>query len=72
MAVFEYTRPVAGTRGLVGQISALFFDAVASIVSWNDARVTRNSLSGLSNRELDDLGLVRGDIEDIAQGAFRR
>lgn len=72
MAVFEYTRPIAGTRGLMGQISALFSDAAATIFSWNDARVTRKSLSGLSNRELDDLGLVRGDIEDIAQGAYRR
>ena len=35
---------------------------------WNDARVTRKALSKLSNRELDDLGLCRGDIEDIAQG----
>ncbi|MFT5062608.1 MAG: hypothetical protein ACI9AX_002944 [Polaromonas sp.] len=72
MAVFEYIRPAAGTRGLMGQISALFSDAVSTLISWNDARVTRNSLSGLSNRELDDLGLVRGDIEDIAQGAYRR
>jgi len=37
-------------------------------VSWNDARVTRNSLSRLSDRELADLGLVRSDIENIAAG----
>ncbi len=35
---------------------------IASVVSWNDARMTRNSLSKLTTRELDDIGLVRGDI----------
>jgi uncharacterized protein YjiS (DUF1127 family) len=47
-------------------------DLVGRIASWNDARVTRKSLSALSDRELDDLGLVRGDIEDIARGIFTR
>jgi len=39
--------------------------------AWNDARVTRNALEALSDRELDDLGLNRGDIETIASGAYR-
>lgn len=47
--------------GLVGRLAA-----------WNDARVTRASLSKLSDRELDDLGLCRGDIDDIAEGSYRR
>ncbi|MFT6933214.1 MAG: hypothetical protein ACJAXT_001920 [Paracoccaceae bacterium] len=50
--------------------------AIARIVgrfaAWNDARVTRDSLQRLSARELEDLGLVRGDIDSIAQGTFRR
>lgn len=41
---------------------------VASIAVWNDARITRKALSKLSDRELDDLGLCRGDIDDIAHG----
>lgn len=45
---------------------------VAQIAIWNDARVTRKALSTLSNRELDDLGLCRGDIDDIANGRFSR
>jgi uncharacterized protein YjiS (DUF1127 family) len=32
---------------------------------WNDARVTRKALSTLSDRELDDIGLCRGDIDHI-------
>lgn len=41
---------------------------VGNITAWNDARVTRKALSKLSDRELDDLGLVRGDIDLIAEG----
>ncbi|WP_439649894.1 DUF1127 domain-containing protein [Gymnodinialimonas hymeniacidonis] len=47
-------------------------DLVAKVAAWNDARVTRKALSALSNRELDDLGLNRGDIEDIASGRHVR
>lgn len=47
-------------------ISGLFSAFVAAIVAWNDARVTRNALSRLSDRELDDIGLSRGDIDRIA------
>jgi uncharacterized protein YjiS (DUF1127 family) len=45
---------------------------VGRFAAWNDARVTRDSLQRLSARELEDLGLVRGDIDSIAQGTFRR
>ena len=34
---------------------------------WNDVRRTRAVLSKLSDRELTDIGLCRGDIEDIVQ-----
>jgi len=47
-------------------------DLVGTIAAWNDARVTRKGLSQLSDRELDDLGLVRGDIDDIAEGSYFR
>ena len=41
--------------------------AIASVSAWNDARVSRTALSKLSNRELDDIGLCRGDIEMIGR-----
>lgn len=41
---------------------------ISAVIAWNDARVTRKSLAGLSDRELDDIGLHRGDIEAIATG----
>ena len=39
----------------------------SELANWNDARVTRNALSQLSARELNDIGLVRGDIDRISR-----
>lgn len=40
-----------------------------AVAHWNDARRTRDALSALSMRELDDIGLTRGDIDAIARKA---
>jgi uncharacterized protein YjiS (DUF1127 family) len=37
-----------------------------ALLSWRDRRATRNALARLSDRELDDIGLSRGDIDRIA------
>ena len=42
-------------------------DFVANFATWNDARVTRNALGKLSDRELDDIGLCRGEVEMIGR-----
>ena len=43
-----------------------FFSGIHMTLStWNDARVTRNLLGKLSDRELDDIGLCRGDIDRL-------
>ncbi len=63
MAAIEITRVSNGRTGRVGTLLASAFGAVAA---WNDARVTRNSLSKLSDRELEDIGLIRGDIDVVA------
>ncbi len=64
MASFDTTRPVAGLSA--GKISSFFVKIIGAVAAWNDARITRNSLSKLSARELDDIGLTYGDIENIA------
>jgi uncharacterized protein YjiS (DUF1127 family) len=64
MSAFETTHAKTGFSPL-NLVHALG----ASIASWNDARVTRNALAKLSDRELDDIGLCRGDIEFIASRA---
>jgi uncharacterized protein YjiS (DUF1127 family) len=63
MAVIDSTRPLNASAGFGG-----FFARVLGAVSaWNERRTTRNALSQLSDRELDDIGLVRGDIDAIAR-----
>jgi uncharacterized protein YjiS (DUF1127 family) len=39
--------------------------AVMSVVKWNQARKTKNVLSKLTARELADIGLTRGDINNV-------
>ena len=72
MAMF-YTQPTNyATASTVNRVFSYLGDIVASVVSWNDARVTRNALSTLTDRELDDIGLTRGDIESVALNHFIR
>jgi uncharacterized protein YjiS (DUF1127 family) len=69
MASFDTTRPVAGQSA--GKISGFFMNMFSAVAAWNDARITRNSLSKLTARELDDIGLTYGDIEEIATRTAR-
>lgn len=65
MAAIDNTRaPLAVNGQFGGFISTL----MGSFVAWNDARVTRNALAQLSDRELSDIGLDRGDIDVVARG----
>nr|WP_170613332.1 DUF1127 domain-containing protein [uncultured Ruegeria sp.] len=68
MAALDTTRTATGSFGLVGRIGETFAAVVNAVVEWNDARVTRNALSGLTDRELEDIGLCRGDIDVVAEG----
>ena len=63
MSTMELNRSVA-----VGGVSNVVANFFSMLSTWNDARVTRRELSRLSDRELDDIGLCRGDIERIARG----
>lgn len=69
MALFETTRSTDGL-GLGGHRANVFAAAFAALAQWNDARVTRKALAALSDHELDDIGLCRGDIDDVATNRF--
>ena len=71
MAAIETTRTPYGTLDLVARISAMLTSLAGSISYWNDVRLTRNTLVSLTDRELDDIGLTRGDIDDVASKAGR-
>jgi len=55
------TNRVLGRAGHTGTFSKL----IDAVVAWNDARVTRNALAKLSDRELSDIGLTRYDAEHM-------
>lgn len=44
----------------------IFAQMVSSITAWNQTRRTRDALNKLSDYELEDIGLTRGDIEAVA------
>ena len=66
MAVIDTFRTAAPARR--GLLARHWADIVSAVSDWNDARLTRKALSGLTARELDDIGLTRDDIERIAGG----
>ncbi len=67
MAATETTRPAPfGAISIFRAVQAVS-GLLAAISTWNDARVTRKALSKLSDRELDDIGLCRGDIEALTR-----
>lgn len=65
MAAYQTTRTAPLGAITTYRAIHLVSSAFASVVAWNDARVTRNALGKLSDRELDDIGLCRGDIQAI-------
>lgn len=72
MAAFDTTRTAYGSSTVVSSITSFIGGIFASVVAWNDARITRNALSGLTDRELEDIGLIRGDIDSVAQTTLIR
>ncbi|WP_158968883.1 DUF1127 domain-containing protein [Chachezhania sediminis] len=67
MAAFDTTR-TAHRVGLIGRVGHMFTTLRGAYASWVDARTTRDALSRLSDQELADIGLLRGDIDSIANG----
>lgn len=66
MSTFSTNRTAVGFS-----FAAAISRFVNTLTVWNDARITRKSLSKLSSRELDDIGLNRGDIDMIATRSAR-
>ena len=69
MASFDTSRTASALSA--GNVASFFTNMFSAVAGWNDARITRNSLSKLSARELDDIGLSYGDIEAVATRIVR-
>lgn len=67
MAAYEPSAAApVGAISIIRSVSGLG-GIVAAIAAWNDARMTRKALGRLSDRELDDIGLCRGDVEMLGR-----
>jgi len=53
-------------------LAAMEQDITAPLRAWNRARLTERQLNELSDRQLLDIGVVRGDIADLAQEVARK
>jgi uncharacterized protein YjiS (DUF1127 family) len=67
MAAYETSRTAPFGAIAIFRFVQYLNDKFAAFAAWNDARVTRKALTKLSDRELDDIGLCRGDIEAIGR-----
>lgn len=65
MAAFDTTRPMTAAPGFAGGLVKRVADLFGTIAAWNDTRITRQSLSKLSSRELDDIGLSLADVDEM-------
>lgn len=65
MATIDTHRTHANDRVFGSNIGSAITAIVGRIAAWNDARVTRRALDKLTDRELDDIGLSRADIDAI-------
>ncbi len=67
MAAFDTPRTVSDSAILFGRVGAFICTVIGAVTAWNDARITRKALSALTDRELEDIGLIRGEIDLIAE-----
>ena len=67
MATYATSRTVPFGAITVFRMVQSVSTVAASFQTWNAARITRKALSRLSNHELDDIGLCRGEIDLIGR-----
>lgn len=68
MAAIEFTRSASSGQLVGGRIINALNKTYATYVAWKAAEATRKELSQLSDHELADIGLCRGDIDNVARG----
>lgn len=70
MAAMDLIRPATPGLSVGGRITSKLQNVGTRFVAWREARQTAAQLYRLSDRELDDVGLSRGDIEKVARGSL--
>ena len=72
MASIAFDSRITGSAPTVRTILSGLMALPRMLRQWEMKRQTRNSLSILSDKQLDDIGLVRGDIDAMSYGSLRR
>ncbi len=67
MAAYVTSAPAPMGAATVYRMVQSVSHVAANVQAWNAGRMTRKALHKLSARELDDIGLCRGDIELIGR-----
>jgi len=65
MTTFDTATTGARRVSVVDRIGHAVASLAAAYTDWKDQRATRAALSALSNRELDDIGLCRADLDTL-------
>ncbi|WP_240789433.1 DUF1127 domain-containing protein [Pseudooceanicola onchidii] len=60
------TNTQSGFAVAFGQFGRLVSNVHLAVRDWNDRRITRKLLGGLSDRELADIGLLRSEIDSLS------
>lgn len=72
MAYFETTRPAPFGALTVYRVVHFIDNILLSYREWKVAQATDKVLRQLSDNELDDIGLLRGSIEEVSGRLSRR
>ena len=67
MAMLLNTNPVQGRVTVLSFVTFKSLLLLKALMTWNTTRKTRNTLLSLSDRELTDIGLTRGDALRMAR-----
>lgn len=73
MSAFETdtARPVPLGAVTTFRLVSIFVRALDGLASWRNARATDKALRELSDRQLSDIGLHRGEIAEVAEDLAR-
>ncbi len=67
MASYDQMRPVVATHNIGARLTTPIAVLFSNLKNWNDTRATRKALAQLSDHELEDIGILRGDIDDFSR-----
>ena len=72
MAAFDTSRTTYGSATAVSKIGTFLASLLARFEAARDAAMTRKALLALTDRELEDIGLSRGDVDSVAKSHLIR